>query len=334
MRISKFIVTADSHTEGMPTRVIVSGVPKLPGRSMAEKRDYFMKNLDYIRKMLSLEPRGHSAMHCAVITDPTVPEADVGVLFMYSEGYGDMCGHGTIGVVTTLLELGMIKAEEPVTEVVLDTPAGLVKARALVRGGKVVSVTLRNMPSFTVARGVTVDVPGAEGVRVDVAYGGNYFALVSAEDLGVGLQPSNLRKLVELGWLVWNEVSNKVKLSNPLNPSVLPHVTGTVIYIEASGGSHFRSIAVDGRNRFDRSPCGTGTSCLLALLYDTGKLRMGDEIVNESIIGTKFRGKIVEEVTVGGLKAIIPEITGRAWITGIHHFVRDPEDPLKDGFMV
>jgi proline racemase len=295
---------------------------------MAERRVHFLEHMDDLRLLLMREPRGHGAMSGAILQPPTVPDADWGVLFIEVSGCLPMCGHGTIGVATVLVETGMVAVQEPETIVRLDTPAGLVEARVAVRDGRAESVTLRNVPSFLHARDRTVEVPGFGAVTYDMAFGGNFYALVEAAAVGIEVDPARSRELIEMGARIREAVPEPV---HPLDARIAGchHV---VFHAPGRDGAHARNATAIHPGWLDRSPCGTGTSARMAALHARGELALGEAFVNESIIGTRFTGRLVEEVEVGGAPAVVPEVTGRAWITGMGQYLLDERDPFPAGF--
>ncbi|MEU8099880.1 proline racemase family protein [Streptomyces rubiginosohelvolus] len=321
----------DSHTEGMPTRVITGGVGVLPGATMAERRQRFMAERDGLRTLLMCEPRGHASMSGAILQPPTRPDADFGVLFIEVSGCLPMCGHGTIGVATVLVETGMVEAVEPETLIRLDTPAGLVTARVTVRDGRAESVTLENVASYSHALDQVVEVAGFGPVRYDMAYGGNFYAIVRTEDLGIPFDRAEKGRLLDAGLAVMWAVNEQNPVVHPENPAidVCHHV-----YLEAPGSTaeHSRHAMAIHPGWFDRSPCGTGTSARMAQLHARGLLKTGQDFVNESFIGSRFTGRILSETTVGGRPAVLPSVTGRAWITGTAQYLLDPADPYPEGF--
>jgi len=322
----------DSHTEGMPTRVITGGVGVIPGESMAARREYFLANLDHLRTLLMYEPRGHSAMSGAILQPPTRPDADYGVLFIEVSGCLPMCGHGTIGVATVLVETGMVPVARPVTTVRLDTPAGLVTAEVAVRDdGAATAVTIRNVPSFPVALDAAVAVPGFGQVRYDLAYGGNFYAVVELDELGLPFDRAEQGRLIDAALSIMDAIN---RADRPVHPED-PRISGCHhVYLAAPGSDakHSRHAMVIRPGWFDRSPCGTGTCARMAQLWARGSLAVGDEFVNESFIGTRFTGRLVEQTTVAGRPAVVPTVTGRAWITGTAQYLLDPEDPFPAGF--
>ena len=310
MRTSRVFHAVDSHTEGMPTRVITGGVGVIPGATM-------------------FEPRGHSAMSGAILQPSTRPDADVGVLYIEVSGCLPMCGHGTMGVATVLVETGMVEVTEPVTTIRLETPAGLVVVD--VEDGAAMRVTLRNVPSFCYATDRTVAVPGLGDVRYDMAFGGNFYALVELDQLGLPFDRSRKDDLLGAGLSIMEAINAVDEPVHPENPEIagVHHV-----YLAAPGSdaSHSRHAMAIHPGWFDRSPCGTGTSARMAQLHARGLLPLNQDFRNDSFIGTTFIGRLVEETTVGGLPAVVPTITGRAWVTGTAQYMLDPRDPFPEGF--
>jgi proline racemase len=331
MRAARSIAAVDSHTEGMPTRVVVGGVAPIPGATMLERKLHFEARLDDLRLLLMREPRGHGAMSGAILQPRTRADADWGVLFIEVSGCLPMCGHGTIGVATVLVETGMVEVTEPETVVRLDTPAGLVAARVEVQDGRARSVTLRNVPSFLHATDATVEVPGLGRITYDMAFGGNFYALLPAAEVGLQVDPAQSAALVQRGREIMTAIN---AVERPVHPED-PRIAGcrhVVFHAPGRDGADARAATSIHPGWLDRSPCGTGTSARLAQLHARGELAVGDAFVNESVIGTRFTGRVVEETTVGGRPAIVPEITGRAWITAMGQYLLDAEDPFPAGF--
>lgn len=335
MRTSRVYHAVDSHTEGMPTRVVTGGVGVLPGATMAERRVWFMEHSDELRQLLMFEPRGHASMSGAILQPPTRPDADWGVLYIEVSGCLPMCGHGTIGVATVLVETGMVAVTEPVTTIRLDTPAGLVVAEVSVRDGRAESVTITNVPSFADRLGASIEVPGLGMVDYDLAFGGNFYAVVELDSLGIEWREDRANKDELLGaGLAIMEAINRA--DEPVHPE-RPDIRGCHhVYLQAPGSTaeHSRHAMAIHPGWFDRSPCGTGTSARMAQLHARGELGIGAEFVNESYIGSRFIGRIVERTEVAGRPAIIPAITGRAWITGTAQYFLDPSDPFPKGFLL
>jgi proline racemase len=333
MRSQRVIHTVESHTEGMPTRVVTGGVGVIPGATMAERRQWFIENSDELRTFLMYEPRGHAAMSGAILQPPTRPDADYGVLFIEVSGLLPMCGHGTIGVATVLAETGMVQVTEPLTTIRLDTPAGLVVADVQVEDGAARAVTIRNVPAFCLGLHRQVKVHGFGDVSYDMAFGGNFYAIVKLEDLGLPFERAAKSELLAAGLAIMDAVNAADRPVHPERPDIhgCHHV-----YLEAPGSTakHSRHAMAIHPGWFDRSPCGTGTSARLAQLYARGELAVGDELINESYIGSRFLGRIVGTTEVADRTAVIPEITGRAWVTGTAQYHLDPTDPYPRGFLL
>jgi proline racemase len=333
MRAARYFAAVDSHTEGMPTRVITGGVAPLPGATMLERKLHFEEHHDDLRLLLMNEPRGHAAMSGAILQPPTRDDADWGVLFIEVSGCLPMCGHGTIGVATVLVETGMVAVTEPETIVRLDTPAGLIEVRVEVRNGRARSVTLRNVPAFLAARDRTVQVDGWGTIPYDMAFGGNFYAIVDAAAAGVDIEPAEADRLIACGADIMAAIDAVDRPVHPLDPRIsgCHHV---VLHAPGRDGSDARAATSIHPGWLDRSPCGTGTSARLAQLHARGEIGVGEPFVSESVLGTRFTGRIVQETTVGDRPAVIPEITGRAWITGMGQYLLDPEDPFPAGFVL
>jgi len=333
-QFSQIISAIDTHTEGEPTRIVLSGLPSIRGTTMADKWAYARENMDHLRRALMHEPRGHRDMFGAILTSPCMPEADFGLMFMDSGGFLTMCGHGTIGTVMMLLEMGMVEAKEPETVVIFDTPAGLVKAHAVVEHGKACRAWIENVPAFLLKADVPVEVEGLGEITVDIAFGGNFFALISSDQIGFSLEPRRVKDLVDIGLRVRDAVNQQVPVEHPIEKHInkveLTEITGPPVHPEA----HARNIMIFGEGSVDRSPCGTGTCARMAEMYAKGQLKLGEPFVHESIIGSLFHGELLREEKVGPLTAVVPRIGGTAYITGIQQFVIDPADPMKYGFLV
>ena len=332
MKISRSIIAVDSHTMGEPTRVIIGGIPNIPGKTMSEKKEYMASNLDYLRTALLLEPRGHSDMFGAIMTSPTIPDADFGVIFMESGGYVNMCGHGTIGVCTVAVEMGMVTPIEPITNITLDTPAGIVKAGVAVSNGRTKGVTFENVPAFLYKKDVSINTPTFGEIKMDIAFGGNFFALISAERLGLKIEKPYAQRLIDAGMEILECVNNSIQVGHPEKPHINTIDLVEIFEKVPQEGVHYRNAVIFGEKSLDRSPCGTGTCAKMASLFARGELKIGQEFINESILGTQFIGRLKGTTKVAGLDAVIPEITGRAFVTGVSHYMIDDEDPLKYGF--
>jgi trans-L-3-hydroxyproline dehydratase len=328
------ITTVDAHTAGEPFRVITGGFPDLPGDTILARRRYAQQHLDHLRTALMWEPRGHADMYGCIITPPVSAEADLGVLFLHNEGYSTMCGHGIIGIVKVALETGLLPVQGPVTSVGIDTPAGLVRAQAQVEGGRVGKVSFQNVPSFVLALDETVEVPGLGTVRFDLAFGGAFYAFVQAEDAGLSLAPESFRPLIEKGMAIKRAVMASRPIQHPFEED-LSFLYGTIFIGPAhAAGAHSRNVCIFAEGEVDRCPTGTGVSARLAIHHARGEVAEGQMLEIESILGTRFRGRVVEATTFGPHPAVIPEVEGEAYITGRHEFLFDPEDPLRDGFIL
>jgi trans-L-3-hydroxyproline dehydratase len=325
------ITTIDAHAAGEPLRVITGGLAPILGDTILAKRRYAREHLDHIRRALMFEPRGHADMYGCILTESVTPDGDLGVLFMHNEGYSTMCGHGVIALVTVLLETGMLSPSEAIK---LDTPAGRVTARAAFDGRRVRSVAFENVPSFAYKLDQSVDVPGLGGVPYDIAFGGAFYAYCKAEDLCVRIVPEEFRTLIEIGMAVKRSVMESVEIRHPFEDD-LGFLYGTIIYSEPLGeGADSRNVCIFAEGEVDRSPTGTGVSGRVALEHAKGRLAVGEPFVIESLIGTRFTGRVVREIGFGKYAAIIPEVEGSAYITGRHEFLIDPSDTLKDGFIL
>lgn len=325
----------DSHTEGMPTRVVVGGVGVLPGDSMEQRRQYVMNEADHLRTWLMFEPHGHSAMSGALLQPPTREDADWGVVYIEVSGCLPMCGHGTIGVATVLVETGMVEVTEPQTIIRLDTPAGLVIATVHVEGTRARAVTIENVPSFVTELDAAVDVPGIGRVSYDMAFGGNFYAIVQLDSIegAPAFGREHKDQLLDFGMHIMAAINEQSPPVHPLNPAI-DHVHHVQLVAPGSTAQHSRHAMVIHPGWFDRSPCGTGTSARVAQLVARGEMKIGDELINESIIGTHFVGRAIGETTVADYPAIIPTITGRAWITGTSQHMLAPDDPFPRGFLL
>jgi proline racemase len=338
------IRTIDAHAAGEPLRLVVEGMPAPEGRTMLEKRAWALKRLDHLRKALILEPRGHTDMYGALLTEPVTSEANAGILFMHNEGWSTMCGHGIIAVTTIAIERGLIwpgrsdqqDAGTPTSlHIRYDTPAGLVQARALLshygESVRVESVAFRNVASFVFEPSLMVTVGGRK-IPVDIAFGGAFYAIVDAEAAGVPIDGAHLPELRKLGMTIAREVEKLRRVVHPNDPG-LEGIYGTIFTAPAHlPDAHLRNVTIFADAEVDRSPCGTGTAAVMAVLNDMGLLLDDVPFIHESIVGTTFKGRVVERLEVGERPAIVPEIEGAAWITGEHTFLIDGDDPLKAGF--
>ena len=328
------ITTLDAHTGGEPFRIITGGLPELEGDTILARRRAMRAQYDAMRTALMWEPRGHADMYGCIVTRPVSENADFGVLFLHNEGYSSMCGHGIIAMTTVAVETGMVTVTEPLTTVRIDAPAGLITAHARVSGGRVNSVFFHNVPSFVLALDQAVDVPGLGTVRYDIAYGGAFYAFVDAADLGVSTTPEDFSRLIERGMAVKRAVMAAGPVAHPFEED-LSFLYGTIIVGPPHrDGAHSSNVCIFAEGEVDRCPTGTGVSARLALHHARGEIGMLEPIVIESILGTRFTGQVIETTSFGPHAAVIPEVEGQAWITGRSEFLIDPEDPLKEGFIL
>lgn len=332
VKIKNIFHTIDTHTGGEPTRTVVGGIPVIPGCTMQKKFVYMQTHKDWVRKALCLEPRGNEVMSGAFLTSPCTSGADIGVLYFETGGWLPMCGHGTIGVATAMVETGMVDVKEPFTEIVMDTPSGIVKVTVEVEKQKAENVTFVNAPAFVVGLGYVVDTAEFGRVSFDMAYGGNMYAILPAASLGLELVPSRAKEIVSKGVLLRDIINKNIQVRHPSLPFV-----DKVTHIEFSSpsdtpGVSARNAVIITSAAIDRSPCGTGTSAKMAVLHSRGELKLNETFVHESIIGSTFTCRIIEEKIINGINAIVPEIKGRAFLTGMCTLMIDPEDPLAEGF--
>lgn len=328
------IRTVDAHAAGEPLRVIVAGFPELLGDTMLARRRDARARLDDLRTALMWEPRGHADMYGCILTPPVSPDADFGILFTHNEGYSTMCGHGIIAVATVVLETGILPAQAPVTSLRIDTPAGPVTAHARVEAGRVVEVAFRNVPAFVLALDAVTDVPGLGPIRYDLAFGGAFYAFVDAAAHGIVCDAGNVRDLIAAGMAIKHAVMTAHPIHHPAEPD-LGFLYGTIFVAPAAAPDvHSRNVCIFADGEVDRSPTGTGVSGRVAIHHARGELALEEAITIESIIGTRFRGSVVETTRVASHQAVIPEVAGRAFITGRHEFLLDPRDPLRHGFLL
>jgi 4-hydroxyproline epimerase len=323
----------DGHTCGNPVRLVAGGGPQLKGANMVEKRAHFLAEYDWIRTGLCFEPRGHDMMSGAILYPPTRPDCDIAFLFIETSGCLPMCGHGTIGTVTMALERGLVSPREPGL-LRIDTPAGLVEARYVQNGDYVDSVRLTNVPAFLHSTELKAEVEGLGEIVADVSYGGNFYAIIEPQKNFPGLEHVNPSDILRWSPKVRAAFRAKYEFVHPENPAIngLSHVlwTGTPTHPEA----HAKNAVFYGDKAIDRSPCGTGTSARMAQWAAKGKLKVGDDFVHESIIGTLFKGRVEKAVKLGNRDGIVPSIEGWARMTGYNTIFIDDRDPLAHGFQV
>ncbi len=336
------ILTIDSHVGGEPARLVVGGLPPIPGQTINDKRLYLSKHMDDIRLRLTREPRGHRDMFASILTEPESEEAAFGLVYIDARRYPYLCGHATMAAVSALIELGLIKAQLPETRVVVDTPSGPWHTTAHVRQVPaanrhhfvVDSVSIRPEVAFAYQLDRPLDVPGLGRIRVDVSFTGGFFVMVSADQIGLDLTVDNAPQLAQLGMAIIEAGNAQLNVQHPRRPYI--NTIDVVEFFDPRGHAERRgkNFVVLGEGHVDRSPCGTGTCAKMALLHRRGELAVGQLFVNEGLLGTTFEARIVGKANVAHLPAVIPEVSGTAYITGLHHFVLTPEDPLPKGFLL
>lgn len=346
MRFERVIHAVDAHAAGEPGRVIVGGIVDVPGSTTYERMAWLRDNRDELRRVMLREPRGYPAANCNLVLPPTSPGADAAYVIMEQVEYPGMSGTNTMCVVTVLLETGMLPMVEPVTELSLETPAGHIRVRADCEGGKVRAVTFRNVPAFATHLDTPIEVPELGTVTVDVAYGGMFYVIADAEPYGLRLTPDEGRDIVRISEMIKAAAAEQLPVSHPDQPGF----TGITI-AELTGSAHdpansARNVVTVSTGKLDwskpstwtgaidRSPCGTGTCARMAVLHAKGRLGLDEDFRHEGILGTVFTGRLVEETTVGGRTAVVPTLSGTAWITGFAQYVVDPSDPFPEGFTV
>ena len=346
MRFDRMITAVDAYAAGEPGRVITGGVLDVPGTTMLEKAQYLEEHGDGLRKLMLQEPRGYPALCCNLVLPPTRPEADAGFVIMEHTEYPGMSGTNTICVATVLLETGMLPMHEPVTELVLEAPAGLIKIRADCENGKVKQVTFQNVPAFALYLDAEIQVPQLGTIAVDVAYGGMFYVIADAASVGVELTPESGRDIVRISEMIRNAANEQLTVQHPevaafrgitisqlSGPATHPEAHWKNVVTVATGGFDWDRPAT-WTGAIDRSPCGTGTCAKMATLHARGKLGLNEEFRHEGILGTIFTGKLIEETQVGDIPAVVPTLGGEAWITGYANYVVDPTDPYPQGFKV
>lgn len=332
--VGRMISVVGCHAEGEIGDVVVGGVLPPPGDTMFAKMQAMERDHDHIRRLLLCEPRGSVARHVNLLVPSTRADCDVGAIIMEPTEYVPMSGSNTMCIVTVLLETGILPMREPETVVTLDLPGGPVRAVASCEGGKCRSVELENVPCFVDRLDAAIEVDGIGTVRLDVAYGGMFFAIVDVTSLGLRVEPQNARRLAELGEKIRLAARDQLEVVHPQNEAICG--VSIVQFAEpfAGPGKVTRNTCIVAPGRSDRSPTGTGTSARLAVLHARGQIDIGQSLIHSSIIGSTFEGRILRTTEVGGRPAIVPAIRGRAWITGFHHYRVDPTDPYQSGYVV
>ncbi len=336
VRFKNSILAVDTHTAGNPTRIVIGGLPKIPGDSVVEKREYVKNKMDYIRTLLCNEPRGHSGMFGAMLVEPGNKEADFGVIFFNPNYYDELSGHMVIAISTVLVETGMVHAEEPLAELKLETPVGLIRTKVSITEGKVKGVSFVNVPVFLYQKDISIHVPGYGEIKGDVAFGGNWFFYIDAEEIGIRVSSENAAELLKAGGAIKSAFNDKFDLVHPTNRNISKklHVV-CVSDSPVKNKDANQNIAVLGGNWISREPSGTATSGRMAVLFGRKKLGLDEDFINEGIAGETYRGRLIEKTTVGDYEAVVPEITGSAYITGFSHIILDPDDPIgAKGFLL
>ncbi len=329
------ITTVDTHTEGQATRIVVSGVDELAGDNMKARCGDFRDRYDHLRQALLAEPRGHAGMYGCVLVEPCRPEADFGAVFMHNGGYMDVSGQASIGVITALIETGIIEPEGDSARVMLDTPAGVVGVEATLVDGRAESVRFHTVPAWVGLQGASLQVPGHGEVIVDVAYGGNLFVSAWAEHLELELTPGNMAAVTDAAMAVWRAAADKLVVRSPETGDRCDIAAVSILDAPRHEQPALRHVQVYGPGLFGRSPGGTGAAARMAVMFARGEILAGDELVVESVItdGT-FRAQVIGQERAGTKNAMVTEITGRAFVTGIHDFVFNDTDPLDGGFLI
>jgi len=344
MRIARTIQAVDAHACGEHGRVITGGVLDVPGQTMFEKATYLQAHADGLRKLMLREPRGYPAANCNLILPPTRPDADAGFVIMEQTEYPGMSGTNTICVTTVLLETGMLPMREPVTELTLEAPAGLIAVRAECSGGKVRAVTFRNVPAFAAHLDARLEVPHLGTVTVDVAYGGMFYVIAEAAAFGLRLTPDEGRDIVRISEMINAAAQEQLPVVHPEQPGFSGVSIAQLSGPPGRPDAHLKNAVTVSTGKLDwnrpstwtgaidRSPCGTGTCAKMATLHAKGRLGLNEDFRHEGILGTLFTGRLIGETRVGKYPAVIPTLTGQAWITGMATYVLDPEDPFPEGF--
>ena len=334
MQSKRIFLTIDTHTVGQGTRHVVGGIPVIPGNTMSEKMLHMKEKKDWIRTLISGEPRGSKISACTILTAPCTPGTDIGVLYFEPLGWLPMCGHDTIGVGTLLVETGMVEVQEPTTEIRLDTPAGVIQLKVHVEGGKAKSVSFVNAPAFVIAHKAVVHTKEYGDITLNVSYGGNFYGIIPVSYVNLEIAPESYDALIAAANIIKPYINEQLSIAHPEKPFI-----NQVSHIQFVGppktpGAYSQNCVVCTPGGIDRSPCGTGTSARCALLYRDGEIGLHQPFVHESIIGSVFSCQAIAETTVGGIPAIIPEVTGAGYLMGMSTYFLDPEDPFQQGFII
>ena len=336
VKFKHMISCVDAHTGGEPLRIVTSGFPPIPGKTILEKRKYVLENLDHLRKMIMLEPRGHSGMYGCLLCDPVTEDSDFAVLFTHNEGLSSMCGHAVIAICKVAIEIGMINAKEGINTIKIDAPAGRITCFAEVKNNEVEKVSFQNVPCFIYKRDLKIKVDSFGEVTGDIAYCGAFYVYVDVSQLSLQVTPEYAEKLVALGTEIKRKAAAVTKFTHPTEPGI-DWLYGTIFYepLKDQGEKVFtRNVCIFAEGQIDRSPTGSGTGGRVALHYGKGELRADQILVNDSIINTPMEGKVISETKVGDYDAVITEVSGTAHIMGFNQLVLDPKDPLPEGFRI
>lgn len=328
------INTLDIHSEGEPLRIILSGYPLLKGNTVLEKRADAQAHHDKLRQAILWEPRGHEDMYGAIIVDPDSDDAHFGAIFIHNDGYSTGCGHAVIGLTKAFIETGLIEKKEPVTELKMDVPSGLISSYARVQNGKILDISFQNVPSFVQLLDEKLNVPGLGTIHYDLAFGGAFYAVVDADQLGLKCSREFQSELKTVGMKIKNEIMATVEMKHPIEPN-MNFLYGTIFTCPAwEEENHSRNVCIFANGQIDRCPTGTGVSARAAIHYSRGELKIGENIIIESIIGSTFSVQVVSVTKFGSYDAVIPQVSGNAFIIGRNQFWINPEDPFQTGFIL
>ena len=336
IKFKHYIQCIDAHTGGEPLRIVTSGFPPIPGKTILEKRQYVLQNLDHLRKMIMLEPRGHSGMYGCLLCEPVTEDGDFAVLFTHNEGLSSMCGHAVIAISKVAVETGMVNYSEGRNLIKIDAPAGRIDCYAEVKNGEVENVSFVNVPCFAYQRDIIINVDGVGDITADIAYCGAFYVYVDVTKIALAVTPEHAARLVEVGMEIKRKVAAVTKFTHPTEPGI-DWLYGTIFYepLKADGDRLVtKNVCIFAEGQIDRSPTGSGTGGRVALHYAKGELAAGQTLVNLSIIDTPMLGKVLSETTVGEYPAVITEVSGIAHIMGFNNLVLDPNDPLPEGFRI
>ncbi|WP_286184255.1 proline racemase family protein [Clostridium sp. CCUG 7971] len=336
MKFKNLINCIDTHTGGEATRIVTSGFPKIPGKTILEKRKYVLENYDYLRKMIMLEPRGHSGMYGCILCEPVTEDGDFAVLFTHNEGLSSMCGHATIGLTKTAFEVGMLQGKEGENLVKIDAPCGRVESKAYIKNGVVEKVSFQNVPCFVYKENIEVEVDGIGTVVGDIAYCGAFYVYIDVTKVNLSVISEDADLLVKIGMEIKHKVMDKHEFNHPTEPGI-NWLYGTIFYepvVDEGDKVLTKNVCIFAQGQIDRSPTGSGTGGRVAIHYAKGELNKDQILINKSIIDTPMEGKVISETKVGDYNAVITEVSGVSHIMGFNQLVLDPKDPLPQGFRI